>query len=316
MQRRYVETLDTQRRRRQRQSAFELQECPIGAVVGIPRAHHITHKGMAGIFGRHIEQTVLLTALGPMKVTGALTFACEPLPQRLRVLKFDREVDLGWNIGRLVVIAFKKARLELLLVNIQTLIENELAGSNRSPLAHDKNAGGRDGLFAIKADHVDVDTRWEDNLLTIVQAPNDIQAALDAGGTLKVECLGGLRHFGRQLVDDVFAVTGQKTFHAFDVLGIVGRSNRADARTRAAPDMVVKAGAPVLRANHIDDVLFALVGLDDTPTPTPLRTGCRANGDDLTQRIDGLTCRAAVGIGAKIARAGLMALARVFNSGK
>ena len=73
---------------------------------------------MARIFGRHIEQAVFLTALGPMEVTGTLTFAREPLPQRLRILKLDREVYLSWNISRLVVIALKKARLELLLVDI------------------------------------------------------------------------------------------------------------------------------------------------------------------------------------------------------
>ena len=111
-------------------------------------------------------------------------------------------------------------------------------------------------------------------------------------------------------------MSGQKTLDAFDILGIVGGRNRTDTRSRPTADMIVKARPSVLRANHINDVFFALVGLDDTPTPTPFRTGCRANGDDLTQRIDGLTRRTAVGIGTKIARTGLMALARVFNSGK
>ena len=108
----------------------------------------------------------------------------------------------------------------------------------------------------------------------------------------------------------------QKAFDTLDVLGIVSRRNRADARTRAAPDVVVETGAPVLCADHIDDVFFALMGLDDAAAATPLRAGCRTNGDDLAQRIDSLTRRAAVGIGTKIARAGLMALTRIFNSGK
>ena len=107
----------------------------------------------------------------------------------------------------------------------------------------------------------------------------------------------------------------QKTFDTFDVLGIVRRRNRADTRTRAAPDMVVKAGTPVLRANHIDDVFLALVGLDGTATTTPLRTGCRADGDNLAQRIYRLTCRTAIGIGSKIARSRLMTLTRVFDRG-
>ena len=108
----------------------------------------------------------------------------------------------------------------------------------------------------------------------------------------------------------------QETFDTLDVLGIVGGGNRTDTRSRSSADMIVKARPSVLRANHINDVFFALVGLDDTPTPTPLRTRSRADRDHLAQRIDGLTRRAAVGIGTKIARAGLMALARVFNSGK
>ena len=174
MQRRDIKALDTHRRRRQCQRAFELQERLIGAVVGIPRAHHIAHKGMASIFRCHIEQAVLLTPLGPMEMAGTLTLACKPLPQRFCVLKLNREIDLSWNISCLIVIAFKKTRLELLLVNIQALIENKLTGSNRSALTHDKDAGGRDGLLAIEADDIDIDTRWKNDLLTVIQAPNDI----------------------------------------------------------------------------------------------------------------------------------------------
>lgn len=106
-------------------------------------------------------------------------------------------------------------------------------------------------------------------MLTVVQTPDDLQTTFDAGGALKIERLGGLRHLGCQLVDDVLAMARQKTFDTFDVLGIVCRGNRADTRTRAAPT-IVEAGAPVLRANHIDDVFLALVGLDDTATTTPL----------------------------------------------
>ena len=270
---------------------------------------------MARIFGCHIEQTVLFAALRPMEMAGAFALARKPLPQRLCILKLDRKVDLSWNISRLVVIALKKARLELFLVDIKALIENELTGSNRSALAHDKDAGGRDGLLAIEADDIDIDTGGKNDLLTIVQAPDDLQTTLDACRALKIERLGGLRHLGRQLVDDILAMARQKALDALDVLGIVGRGNRADTRTRPAPDMVVEAGTPVLRANHIDDVFLALVGLDDTATTTPLRTGCRADGDNLAQRINGLTRRAAVGIGTKIARSRLMALTRVFDSG-
>ena len=142
MQRRDIEALDTHRRRRQRQRAFELQERLIGAVVSVPRSHHVAHEGMARIFGCHIEQTVLFATLRPMEMAGTLALACKPLPQRLRILKLDREVYLSWNIGRLVVIALKKARLELFLVNIKTLVKNELAGANCSALANDEDASG------------------------------------------------------------------------------------------------------------------------------------------------------------------------------
>ncbi len=107
----------------------------------------------------------------------------------------------------------------------------------------------------------------------------------------------------------------QKTLDTLDVLGIVCQRNRTDTYPRPTPDMVVKAGTPVLRANHIDDVFLALVGLDDTTTTTPLRTGCGADGDNLAQRIYGLTCRTAIGIGSKIARSRLMTLTRIFDSG-
>ena len=79
-------------------------------------------------------------------------------PQRFGVLKLDREIDLGWNISRLVVIALKKARLELFLVNIKTLVKNELAGANCSALANDEDASGGDGLLAIETDDIYIDT--------------------------------------------------------------------------------------------------------------------------------------------------------------
>ena len=97
---------------------------------------------MARIFGCHIEQTVLFATLRPMEMAGTLTLARKPLPQRFRILKLDGKVDLSWNISRLVVIALKKARLKLFLVDIQAFIEDELTSSNRSALANDKDTGG------------------------------------------------------------------------------------------------------------------------------------------------------------------------------
>lgn len=173
---------------------------------------------MARIFGCHIEQTVLFATLRPMEMAGTLTLARKPLPQRLRVLKLDGKVDLSWNISRLVVIALKKARLKFLFVDIQTLIENKLAGSNRSTLTHDKDASGGDGLLAIETDDIDIDTGGKNDLLTIVQTPDDLQTTFDACRALKVERLGGIRHLGGQLIDDILAMARQKALDTLDVL--------------------------------------------------------------------------------------------------
>lgn len=113
-----------------------------------------------------------------MEMAGTLTLARKPLPQRLRILKLDGKVDLSWNISRLVVIALKKARLELFLVNIKTLVENELAGANCSTLANDEDASGGDGLLAIETDDIDIDTGGKNDLLTIVQTPDDLKRRL------------------------------------------------------------------------------------------------------------------------------------------
>lgn len=99
--------------------------------------------------------------------------------------------------------------------------------------------------------------------MAIVQAPNDFQATLDARRTLKIERLGCLRHLGRKLVDDILRWPDKKRSTTLDVLGIVGRGNRANACARPAPDMVVKAGTPVLQRKSIDDVFFALMRFDD-----------------------------------------------------
>ena len=163
-----------------------------------------------------------------MEMAGTLTLARKPLPQRLRILKLDGKVDLSWNISRLVVIALKKARLELFLVNIKTLVENELAGANCSALANDEDASGGDGLLAIEPDDIDIDTGGKNDLLTIVQTPDDLQTTFDACRALKVERLGGIRHLGGQLIDDILAMARQKALDTLDVLGIVcrGKSRR------------------------------------------------------------------------------------------
>ncbi len=258
---------------------------------------------------------MLFATLRPMEMAGTLALARKPFPQRLRILKLDGKVDLSWNISRLVVIALKKARLEYFLVNIKTLVENELAGANCSALANDEDASGGDGLLAIEPDDIDIDTGGKNDLLTIVQTPDDLQTTFDACRALEVERLGGIRHLGGQLIDDILAMARQKALDTLDVLGIVCRGNRADTRTRAAPDMVVKAGRPFC-AQII--LTMSSSPLWDSTIRRQRRHSAQdggADGNNLAQRIYRLTCRTAIGIGSKIARSRLMTLTRIFDSG-
>ena len=185
MQRRDIEALDTHRRRRQRQRAFELQERLIGAVVSVPRSHHVAHEAWRAFLDAISSKRCFSPRCGLWRWQERSRLPASHSPQRLRILKLDREVYLSWNIGRLVVIALKKARLELFLVNIKTLVKNELAGSNRSTLTHDKDASGGDGLLAIETDDIDIDTGGKNDLLTVVQTPDDLQTTFDACRALK-----------------------------------------------------------------------------------------------------------------------------------
>ena len=81
----------------------------------------------------------------------------------------------------------------------------------------------------------------KNDLLTIVQTPDDLKRRFDACRALKVERLGGIRHLGGQLIDDILAMARQKRLDTLDVLGIVCREI-APTHAPAAPDMVVKAG--------------------------------------------------------------------------
>ena len=98
-----------------------------------------------------------------MEMAGTLTLARKPLPSASASSKLDGKVDLSWNISRLVVMALKSP-IEVPLRRHQTLIENKLAGSNRSTLTHDKDASGGDGLLAIETDDIDIDTGGEKRL--------------------------------------------------------------------------------------------------------------------------------------------------------
>ena len=80
--------------------------------------------------------------------------------------------------------------------------------------------------------------------------------------------------------------------------------------------MVVETGAPLLRADELEQVGVGRVLLQQPADPLPLRARSRADRGDLAQDIDGLACRAAVGVGSEVARIGPMALARVLDRGK
>ncbi len=204
---RNIEALDTKRRSIERQSALQLQQCLIGAIVCITRTHHVAHKRMTSIALTSLEQPILLTTLRTMEHALAATLLRKPLPYHLGISKLKRHVNLGRNIGCLVVVALYKASYKLLLGNIKALIENKLAGTHRASLAHDKHACARNGFFTVEANKINVHARRKDHLLAIIQAINYLKPALNATCTLKIELCSRLSHILFELSDKLTALT-------------------------------------------------------------------------------------------------------------
>ena len=71
----------------------------------------------------------------------------------------------------------------------------------------------------------------------------------------------------------------------------------------------------MLRAHEVDHVALVFVRLNEPSCSLPLRAGRDADRNNLADRVDGLARGTAIGIRAKIARAGLVLLACVLDSG-
>ena len=83
----------------------KLQEGLVGAVVGVAGAHHVAHEHVPGVALGHLHEAVLLAALRAMQARDAPALAGEPLPDHLGIRQIDGEIDLGGDVGGLVVVA-------------------------------------------------------------------------------------------------------------------------------------------------------------------------------------------------------------------
>ena len=153
-----VEALNAQGRRGKRKCAFELQQCVVGALVGIARAHHKAHERMASVGLRQIEQFHLFAALGHMDGHLAGAPFRQPRLQQLGIVRqLAVDAHLVGHVGAGGVVALEEACDKLLLPHVESLVEHELAATARAALAHGKHLHPGDGLLAVKAHNVHVD---------------------------------------------------------------------------------------------------------------------------------------------------------------
>ena len=230
-----VEALDAQGRRGKRKRAFELQQRVVGPLVGIARAHHEAHEGMAGVGLRQIEQLLLLAALGHMDGHLAGAPLRQPGLQQLGVVgQLAGDAHLVGHVGTGGVIALEEACDKLLLPHIEPLVKHKLAATARATLAYGEHLHAGDGLLAIEADDVHVNGRGEHNLLALPHVLEGGEPVAAAGGLLEVELGGRLAHLIGQLLLELGMVAGQEPLHGGDVLLVVslGAGARAHARTQ------------------------------------------------------------------------------------
>ena len=191
--------------------------------------------------------------------------------------------------------------------------EHELAGAAHAALAHDEHARAGDGLLAPEAKDVDVLGSGEHDALLVVKAVYDLQAALDARGALEVQLGGGVCHLGLELGDELAAVPRQEVLHGTDVLGVLLGGDAAGAHTGATTHVVVEARTAVLGLGERHDVGLLGVGLKLAADALPLGAGGQAHRHDLAHHVNRGAGGAGVRVGAKVARARPVALARVLD---
>ena len=316
VKRRDVEALDAHGRGVKRERALKLEQRLVGAVVGIARPHHVARERVVRVVAGHVEQMPLLASLGTVEVTGAPSLLGEPLPHHLGVGQVDREVDLGGDVGRLVVVALDEAADELLLGDVEPLVEDELDRAHRAALAHDEDAGGRDGLLAIDADEVHVDLGGERDLLPVVERGETLESLLESSRPLEVEVGGGSAHLVLDLAHDLGALPGEEALHLTDVGGVLDGVDGAHAGPGTPAHVVVEAGTSPAREHDVRDGRLVGVAVELAAAALPLGAGRDADGHDLAQRVDGLAGGAGVGVGTEVAGALAVVLAGVLDGGE
>ena len=308
-----VEALYAHGRGVQRKRALELEQGLVGAVVGIAGAHHVAHEGVARVGGGHVKKTLLLATLRAVEAAEVPTLLREPALQDLRVGEVAGEADLGGDVGRLVVVALEEAALELLLPHVQALVEDELHGADDATLAHHEDAGGADGLLAVHADGVQTRAVGKHHLLAHVKGPDGVKPALDATRALEVEVGRGVGHLLGELAHDARSVALQEALHLVHVTGVLHGVDGAAADARTLANVGVKAGPALLGKHEVGNGGLVRGLLEQALGALPLRAGGHADGHALAQGVYGLSRALGVGVGAKVARAGAVALARVLD---
>ena len=101
-----------------------------------------------------------------------------------------------------------------------------------------------------------------------------------------------------------------------DVARVLDGVDHARAHAGTASHVVVEAGPAALGEHHVGDGRLGGVALEQALGALPLRAGGHADGDHLAEGVDGLARGAGVGVGAKVAGALSVLLARVLDGGK
>ena len=313
VQGRDVEALDAHGRGVQGKRALELHEGLVRAVVRVAGADHVAHEGVPGVGAGHLEQVLLLAALRAVETDVMAALLGEPAGDDVAVRERDGEADLGGDVGRLVVVALDEAGLELVLAHVGALVQDELDRADRAALAHHEDAGAADGLLAVEADEVHVHVGGEHDLLLDVERGEALKAFLEAGGALEVEVGRGLAHLVGELAHDGAPLALQEVLDLADVAGVLDRVDGPAADAGAAAHVVVEAGAALAREHDVGDGGLVGLALEQALGALPLGAGGRADGHELTQSVDGLARSLGVGIGAEVASALAVLLARVLD---
>ena len=105
----------------------------------------------------------------------------------------------------------------------------------------------------------------------------------------------------------------QEALHLVHVTGVLHGVDGAAADARTLANVGVKAGPALLGKHEVGNGGLVRGLLEQAFGALPLRAGGHADGHALAQGVYGLSRAPGVGVGAKVARAGAVALARVLD---